>query len=97
MVCEGVVLGRFLRSEAAQAHVLQMATLWNYGIDYRSRSDNKPYDLKIRLFFDILLIKVWKIIPRYEPKSSNVVRYQTVQPTIVKFWKDVEDANKDIN
>ena len=75
---------------------IQMATLWNFGISYHTRSDGKPYPMKMRYYYDFLLRKFFDTQPNYEPKSSNVIRVQPEQPTLVNFWKEVEEANKQV-
>ena len=96
VVMHGNVLGEFKRSknEVEIAHVLQIASLWNYGIDYHKQQGGKAYSMRVRYYFDFVLIYLWDICPRYVASTSNAVKYQAIQPTLLKFKKEIDDFQK---
>ena len=57
---DGIVVGKFPRTEALKAYCLQFATLYNYGVNYEVTATKKTLP-GIRDWFNFNTIKFWDI------------------------------------
>ena len=95
---DGVVLDEFERNDDVQivtSHVLQIATLWNYGASYEKGLDGKPLPRKTQMVFKVILQKIWGFRPRYKASTSETVKYQATDPNspVEKYWAEVLASN----
>ena len=95
---DGVILDEFERKEDLQivkSHVLQIATLWNYGASYEKGLDGKPLPRKTQMVFKVILQKIWGIKPRYKSSTSDTVKYRATDPNspLEKYYAEVLASN----
>ena len=93
---DGILLDQFDRKDSmniVKAHILQVATIWNYGVNYERGIDGRPLSQKTQLFYNIILRKFWDLRPRYKASTSESIKYSKVDPNspVEIFHKEVID------